>query len=257
MRPDERGNLVCRNRSSRVAPVLLPLLIASLAVWPRAATCGNAIGRPANRSDTSAAPAAEVPLSSLRLADATGQRQQATATIDGQTYAKALSIEQEYRFYGSDMVAAEYYLGKSYARFRSLVGVSDFASPSRALVYVVYGDGAELYRSRRLKLGCPPEPIDIPVTGVLRLKIQTEFSGPESKDDDYRAFWINPRVCRGGGALKPTVAKIILDGSPLVIQAPIVDDEPCIPLSVLRNLRASIRRLDWDAERGELHIDTR
>jgi NPCBM/NEW2 domain len=197
----------------------------------------------------------ETPLTSLPIAQEGGAYQTNAVTFGGQSYAKALQIHGT--GYGPDAPYLEYYLGKRCSRFRALVGASDFANDSFKVVYVVIGDGQELYRSPPLRVGSEPQPIDINVTGVLRLRLLAEMEHYNWEFNDRNAFWVNPRVFQDGEAPRPTVAKIILDGNPLVTVAPIVQGEPCLPLSVLQKLKGSIRRVDWNASSGEVVIESR
>jgi hypothetical protein len=151
----------------------------------------------------------------------------------------------------------EFYLGKQYARFRVLVGVSDLAPrDTAAKVYIVQGDGKELLRTPPLRVGSSPQLVEVPVRGVLRLRLLAMSADGIGFRGDQGAFWVNPRVTPGGRVLPPTMVRIILDGDPLTTPAPMVNGEPCVPLSVLRGLVRPLRSMDWNADRSELVIET-
>ncbi len=215
---------------------------------PAARKAGKPIAR---KSDSP-----EVAVTTLPVAQVRGQHRLATVTIDGQQYAKAVQLAN-FIFAGNQFI--DYNIGKRFQRFRSLVGISDNARTEFALVYVVYGDGQELYRSKLMRVGDAPERVDIDVTGVLRLRLEVEEGG-EDRLVDYgpqNAFWVNPRLVREGVIARPTEVKIILNGNPLVTQAPIVKGEPHIPISLLRKLGSSLQNIEWHPERGEVLITTR
>jgi hypothetical protein len=224
--------------------LLLPSTLIMLSVLLGAASPRKPSPRPVKKPGTKAAASAEVPLTSLRLIEESAYHELATATFDGQTYAKALKMRGH----------LDFYLGKRYARFRALVGANDLAQGAFAATYIVKGDGTELYRSPVLRVGSEPQPVDLDIRGVLRLRLEAKLQ--EGAGGPNRAFWVNPRVYRGEDVPKPTVARILLDGNPLVAQAPIVNGEPCLPLSVLQRLKRPLQKVAWDPERGVLVIET-
>lgn len=243
----------CRHRPIAGGPSSLLVLSSAIQLL---GVSGYATAAPhlARRTEAQTTSSGETPVTSLRLVAKEGDYQANTVTLGGQSYGRA--VQQETSVLGSPSYQ-EYYLGKRCSRFRALVGVSDFARDNFSAVYVVLGDGQELYRSRPLRVGSEPQQIDIDVTGVLRLKLVAGIETGDCDFDSNNAFWVNPRVDEGGVAPQPTVAKIILDGNPLVTEAPLVQGEPCLPLSVLQKLKGSIRKVGWSPDRGELVIETR
>jgi hypothetical protein len=202
----------------------------------------------------------KLPLTSLQLVETGGYRNPyveykiATMTLDGQTYTNAMKVQPS----STRSVWLEFSLGRHYSRFETVVGMSDAAPGGMSLVYTVIADGRELYRSRPLRVGSGPQRIVVDVTGILRLRLQAEAGEGWLIGETNSAYWINPVVYRGGTKPPPpTAARIILDGAQVTTMAPIVNGEPCVPLSVLQGLRGPIQNIEWDPGRNELTIETR
>jgi hypothetical protein len=232
------------------------LLILAALSWGAAAPAAHPPTprqRLAERRGAPVAPPAVVPVTNLKLIKQEGSSRVGTVLFDGQSYSNALQME------GYEHSAwMEFYLGKRYDRFRALVGVSDLAKRNDgAMVYLVEGDGQELYRSPPVRVGGAPQQLDVAVRGVLRLRLVATSAEWYDFAGDQSAVWVNPRVYPGQLVTPPTMAKIILDGDPLTTTAPIVNGELCVPLSLLQGLRRPIRSLDWSRDRGELVIETR
>jgi hypothetical protein len=193
-----------------------------------------------------------VPVPDLKLIEQRGKGRTGTVLFGGQSYENALAMEGH-----QDTAWMEFYLGKRYARFQALVGVSDLAQQKEGtMTYIVQGDGKELARTPPLRVGTPPQALDVPVSGVLRLRLVATSTEWWAFSGDQSGFWVNPRVTAGGCLTPPTMAKIILNGNPLTTSAPIVNGEPCVPFSVLRSLSGPLRSMDWNADRSELVIET-
>ena len=107
------------------------------------------------------------PLSTLKAIEtSSGSKYQfASVTIDATDYEQAFQIPPV-----SSPVYFEYYLGKKFSRFTSLVGASDFAYSRFEATYVVIGDGVELGRLGPFSPSMPPKKFDINVfsTGPKR-----------------------------------------------------------------------------------------
>jgi hypothetical protein len=232
------------------------LLAAAVLVASAAALAGprKAGGTTPQKASARAAVPVEVPLTSVRVVEeySGGSTREDTVPFGGQNYARAL------RMGGSDVAWSEFYLGKHYGRFQTLIGVSDLATGERKpLIYLVFGDGKELYRSPPLTVGDAPRPIDLDVSGVLRLRLEARREAGYWIRDHQSAFWVNPRLSPSGTPVRRTQATVVLDGNPLATPVPLVNGEPCLPLSLLRGLKGQIPALDWDEARGEVVITTR
>jgi hypothetical protein len=177
----------------------------------------------------------------------------AMVAFDGQTYPEAITVETS----TTHSVWLEYNLGRHYARLQMLVGVSDVSNGDTSLVYMVIGDGRELYRTHPLGVGSGPQRLVVDVTEVLRLRRQAETANQGLIGNPIKPYWVNPVLYRGGTRPPaPTAARIILDGAALTTPAPLVDGEPCVPISVLQALREPLQRMEWQAEKGELILET-
>ncbi|MEZ4997313.1 MAG: NPCBM/NEW2 domain-containing protein [Bacteroidales bacterium] len=70
------------------------------------------------------------------------------------------------------------------------------ARPGQKVVYVVRGDGKELWRSAPLGADDAPVSFDIAVTGVKKLELAVESGDDESRFGGLPADWIKPVLTR-------------------------------------------------------------
>jgi alpha-galactosidase len=105
-------------------------------------------------------------------------------TLNGTTYAKGLGANSYAGF--------EYRLGGVAARFQADVGVDDDVGNNGSVIFQVYADGVEIYRSLRMTGGAAHQSVDLEVTGVNRLTL-----GANDADDGNaydHADWAGARV---------------------------------------------------------------
>jgi hypothetical protein len=89
--------------------------------------------------------------------------------VSGTNYTRSVF----WRGYSSSPATVEYDLGRKYSQLQGVVGLSDSADSKAQVVLQVFGDNVELFRTE-LGLG-DAVPLDVAVTGVLRLRLQTTY----------------------------------------------------------------------------------
>ena len=77
--------------------------------------------------------------------------------------------------------------------FRSTVGLRDGALAQGSAVFIVLGDGRELYRSAALRAGARAA-LSVDIASVTQLELRTE--GAEGHNHNSWAIWVEPRVKR-------------------------------------------------------------
>jgi hypothetical protein len=80
-----------------------------------------------------------------------------------------------------------YTLDGKYGKFISTMGIDDEAKGKGDVVFVIWGDGKELFRSKNITGKSKPEMVDVSVEGVKELKLVVEFG--EAMDTMDRAVW--------------------------------------------------------------------
>lgn len=80
-----------------------------------------------------------------------------------------------------------YTLEGKYKRLSSIIGIDDEAKGKGDVVFVVSGDGKELFRSKNVTGKSEPELIDVNIEGVKELKLVVDFG--EAMDTMDRAVW--------------------------------------------------------------------
>jgi serine/threonine protein kinase len=88
---------------------------------------------------------------------------------------------------------ASYALDKKYARFITDVAMNDSAGKWNSLIFVVKGDGNELWKSRNLSAGDPQVHCDLDVSGVRVLTLEVRTIGTER---GAHGAWIEPRLTK-------------------------------------------------------------
>lgn len=101
--------------------------------------------------------------------------------IDATDYLNSVSVG----LYPSSDTFIEYDLSKSFTQFRTTVGMTDDAASDASVTYEVLGDGRKL-ASGTVALG-KPAPLNVDVTGVLRLRLHFVAKGWEGNSS--RAAW--------------------------------------------------------------------
>jgi len=88
---------------------------------------------------------------------------------------------------------ARYSLDKKYSRFTTDVGMNDMANPWSGLVFVVYGDGKELWKSRDIWPGKGTDRCAVDVQNVTALTLEVRTLGTEQ---GAHGAWIEPRFTK-------------------------------------------------------------
>jgi hypothetical protein len=118
--------------------------------------------------------------------------------VRGQTYPRGLAIHPP-----ADATPARliYDLDGGWTRFTAQAAIndtSDFVVQGRRgnhspLVFVVLGDGRELWRSREINTGDAPQPFDVAITGVRRLELRVDIAGVFHC---CQSVWLDPALSR-------------------------------------------------------------
>ena len=87
-----------------------------------------------------------------------------------------------------------YDLAKRYSQFRATVGVDDEVGPKGSVVFKVVGDGKTLYKSKVLKGAQKGLPIEVNVSGVSKLALETDFADDGGWGD--HGDWADVRLVR-------------------------------------------------------------
>jgi hypothetical protein len=74
-----------------------------------------------------------------------------------------------------------------YSRFRSTIGIDDEAKGKGDVVFIVYGDDKELFRSKNITGKSEPRLIDVSIDKVKELKLVVDFG--KAMDTMDRAVW--------------------------------------------------------------------
>ena len=109
--------------------------------------------------------------------------------IDGVTYQKGIGMHAP--------ASVTFGLEAECQRFKATVGINDVQSSRGSVVFIVQGDGEELYRSPILRHNSEAHEIDIDITGVNELRLVADDGGDGNGND--HADWALARVvCEGG-----------------------------------------------------------
>ncbi len=84
-------------------------------------------------------------------------------------------------------------VAEKWQRFRATIGLRDGASAQGSAIFIVRGDGKELYYSPILRAGGTEE-IDLEIAGVKELELLAD--GAEGHNHNCWAIWAAPRVSR-------------------------------------------------------------
>jgi hypothetical protein len=84
-----------------------------------------------------------------------------------------------------------YRLGKQYRTFDTDVSQNDGPPPCDAMVFVVYGDGKERWRSQEVTSSAQKQTCHLAIDGVDLLKLEVLFTGSPM---GAHAAWIEPYV---------------------------------------------------------------
>jgi hypothetical protein len=87
---------------------------------------------------------------------------------------------------------SEYDLKGLFSTFTAEVGI-DGEARDATMDFIVLGDGKELWRTNGFKAGSAPTPVQIDVTGLKTLTLQSKTSGRRSR---LQADWAHPTLQR-------------------------------------------------------------
>lgn len=104
------------------------------------------------------------------------------AEVNGKSYPNSIVLTPNSSMEGRE--EAEYDLSREWKTLGSVIGLSDDAPADATVRFEIFGDGERLYRAD-LAFG-ESEKIDIDVSDVLRLKLQTT---PLGTDSVFSAVW--------------------------------------------------------------------
>ncbi|MDB6152218.1 MAG: hypothetical protein JWL90_671 [Chthoniobacteraceae bacterium] len=106
-------------------------------------------------------------------------------TLRGQFYDKGLYAHSPSRYL--------FAVDQKWKRFTATIGLRDGAQAQGSAVFVVRGDGRELYRSPVLRAGEIAE-LELPIANVKELELLAD--GGEGHPHNSWAIWVNPQVAR-------------------------------------------------------------
>lgn len=109
--------------------------------------------------------------------------------LDGKKYAKGIGTHSN-----SEII---YNLKGNYSRFTSDIGVDDEVGVYGSVVFKVFGDGKELYKSPLMTGNSKTQIVDVDITAVDELKLIVEY-GADNINNDH-ADWADAKLISGGG----------------------------------------------------------
>ena len=109
----------------------------------------------------------------------------ALLVLDGRFYDKGLYAHSPSR-YG-------FAVDRKWKTLTASIGLRDGANPSGSAVFIVRGDGKELYRSKVLKVGAS-QAVSVDISAVANLELIAE--GGKGNSNNSWAVWVDPEVRR-------------------------------------------------------------
>jgi hypothetical protein len=106
-------------------------------------------------------------------------------TLRGQFYDKGLYAHSPSRY--------SFKVNKKWNTFTATVGLRDGAHAQGSAIFIVRGDGKELYRSPVLRVGAS-ENLEVPIESISELELLA--GGGEGHSHNSWAIWVNPKVTR-------------------------------------------------------------
>jgi hypothetical protein len=85
-------------------------------------------------------------------------------------------------------------VGGTYRRFDAELAVDDETAGGGSVVFRVFADATEKYRSPVIRGGDPPAPISVDISGAQRLSLVVDHA--ERGDQQDRADWLNARLVK-------------------------------------------------------------
>ena len=84
-------------------------------------------------------------------------------------------------------------VGQKWKTFSATIGLRDGAQTQGSAIFIVRGDGRELFRSRILRVGQQAR-LNVEITQVNELELQTQ--GGEGHPHNSWAIWVEPKLQR-------------------------------------------------------------
>jgi len=97
-------------------------------------------------------------------------------SVGNKTYAKGLSIHSK--------TALKYRIGGDFRRFQAVMGIDDYVRVGGNVDVIIKGDNRVLFRGSA-RMGQPPQPLDLDVTGVVELEIDVGYGEDELDIGDW------------------------------------------------------------------------
>lgn len=118
------------------------------------------------------------------------------ATVSGQQYGHAVTLSSYCTTHDGGDFWVDYDLGRSWTRFTATVGLDDRSRASATATYTILADTTPV-ATGRLTIG-QAVPIDVPVTGALRLRLKINDPSTLTSSCDYNTWakvvWGNPTL---------------------------------------------------------------
>ncbi len=123
-------------------------------------------------------------LTELKVIESDGKVESGSASISGTKLPHSVILRAGgYDRKPTDVARAEYDLGRDYRRLQATVGLADDARSNAVYQIEIYGDDRRL-ASHTVRLG-NSVPIDLDVTGILRLRLTTTRVEGDNQDSSY------------------------------------------------------------------------
>ncbi|MFN3648838.1 MAG: NPCBM/NEW2 domain-containing protein [Armatimonadota bacterium] len=106
--------------------------------------------------------------------------------LRGRTYTRGLGMRSRSQ--------VTYTLDGSFAKLVSLVGIDDEVGRGGSVVYRVFGDDKLLWESPIVRGGDAPLPVEVPLKGVLLLRLEVDYA--DNGDAADHADWVDTRLMR-------------------------------------------------------------
>ena len=124
--------------------------------------------------------------------------------INGTNYENGICLHAPYDYKQNAFVEINFPKTYGYTVFESWIGVNKDTSnggTAGSVIFIIEGDGVELYRSNLMRSSQDAEHILIDITGVSSLKLMVN-NGDKSYDCDW-ADYINPKIAKSIDDLEP------------------------------------------------------
>ncbi|WP_322778319.1 NPCBM/NEW2 domain-containing protein, partial [Frankia sp. Cas4] len=125
-------------------------------------------------------------LTDLTVIESDGKVESGSGSISGTKLPHSVILQANHYDDPKNVARAEYDLGRDYRRLQATVGLADDARSNAVYQIEIYGDDRRL-ASHTVRLG-NSVPIDLDVTGILRLRLTTTRVDGDVVDNDYSHY---------------------------------------------------------------------